>query len=153
MIGFLKKLATLLKNLALGSKLGDYNRKEGTRFRDQNAARPGVQVTRSGIQYEVLRPGDGAHPKFSSRVRVHYTGTLVDGTVFDSSYARGRPLSIRLLSVISGWSEGIRLMPVGSRYRFVIPPDLAYHEQRMGWLIGPSATLVFEVELLEIEMP
>ena len=151
MTGFLRKLATVLKNLVLAPRLGAYNLKAGARFREENGARPNVQITRTGLQYEVLSPGEGPHPNFSSRVRVHYTGNLVDGTVFDSSYARGKPLSIGLLDVISGWREGIRLMPVGSRYRFVIPPDLAYYDRRMGWLIGPSATLVFEVELLEIE--
>jgi FKBP-type peptidyl-prolyl cis-trans isomerase len=154
MPALIRKLATVVKNLALGPRLGDHNLRVGREYIERNRGRPGVHTTRSGLQYEVLREGDGGpRPSFSSRVRVHYTGTLVDGTPFDSSYRRGEPLSIGLLEVISGWREGIRLMSVGSRYRFVIPPDLAYYDRRAGWLIGPSATLVFEVELLAIETP
>ncbi len=150
---FLKKLVAVLRNLILGRRLAGYNLKAGERYREQNRARTGVTITKSGLQYEVLREAEGPHPNFSSRVLVHYAGTLVDGTPFDSSYARGRPLSIGLLEVISGWREGLRLMPVGSRYRFVIPPDLAYYDRRASWIIGPSATLIFEVELLGIEKP
>lgn len=148
---FVKKLVGFLRNLVLGRRVAQYNQREGDRYRAQNGGRSEVTTTSSGLQYEVLREGEGLRPKFSSRVRVHYTGTLVDGTCFDSSYRRGQPLSIGLLEVISGWREGMRLMSVGSHYRFVIPPDLAYYDRRASWLIGPSSTLIFEVELLAIE--
>lgn len=150
---FLQKLVTLARNLVLGRRVAPYNQRVGDRYRAENGARPEVRTTNTGLQYEVLREGEGPHPNFSSRVLVHYSGTLVDGTPFDSSYRRGHPLSIGLLEVISGWREGMRLMGVGSRYRFVIPPDLAYYDRRASWLIGPSSTLVFEVELLAIEKP
>jgi FKBP-type peptidyl-prolyl cis-trans isomerase len=151
MPAMLKKLGAIGRNLLLGRRAGPYNQRMGDRYRAENGARPGVKTTTSGLQYEVLREGEGPHPKFSSQVRVHYSGTLVDGTPFDSSYRRGEPLSIGLLEVISGWREGMRLMSVGSHYRFVIPPDLAYYDRRPSWLIGPSSTLIFEVELLAIE--
>lgn len=147
----LKWLVAVLRNLLLGRRIARYNQRVGDRYRAENGARPEVKTTSSGLQYEVLREGEGPRPKFSSRVRVHYRGTLVDGTPFDSSYRRGKPLSIGLLEVISGWREGMRLMGVGSHYRFVIPPDLAYYDRRASWLIGPSSTLIFEVELLAIE--
>ncbi len=153
MVPFFKKLVTIGRNLVLGRRAAQYNQRVGDRYRAENGARPEVRTTTSGLQYEVLREGEGPHPKFSSQVLVHYRGTLVDGTPFDSSYRRGRPLSIGLLEVISGWREGMRLMSVGSHYRFVIPPDLAYYDRRPSWLIGPASTLVFEVELLAIEKP
>ena len=119
-------------------------------FLKQNAQRPEVQVTDSGLQYEVLTEGTGAKPAATSRVRVHYHGTLVDGTVFDSSVTRGEPLEFALNGVIKGWTEGLQLMTEGSKYRFTIPQDLAYGASGAGSVIGPYSTLVFEVELLAV---
>jgi len=126
------------------------NRKRGEDYLKSNAEQEGVKVTDSGLQYNVITEGDGAKPSASDQVTVHYRGTLVDGTEFDSSYARGEPASFRLNQVIPGWTEGVQLMSVGSKYRFVIPQDLAYGERGAGGAIGPFETLIFEVELLEI---
>ncbi len=126
------------------------NLKIGKTFLEENAQRDGVQVTPSGLQYEVVRAGDGPRPKATDTVRVHYQGTLIDGTEFDSSYGRGEPAVFPLNRVISGWTEGLQLMPVGSEYRFVIPSDLAYGGRNQG-KIGPNSTLIFKVELLGIE--
>ena len=108
-------------------------------------------VTESGLQYEVLTAAEGAQPTIDDTVSVHYAGTLIDGTEFDSSIARGEPASFPLKGVIPGWTEGLQLMNVGSKFRFVIPSDLAYGDRGAGQAIGPGATLVFEVELLEIK--
>lgn len=124
--------------------------KAGELFLTENAKKEGVQVTDSGLQYEVLTQGNGAKPQATDKVRVHYTGSLIDGSVFDSSVARGEPAEFPLNAVIRGWTEGLQLMPVGSIFRFTIPSDLAYGEQGAGGAIPPSSTLVFEVELLDI---
>ena len=126
------------------------NRKRGEEYLKSNAENEGVQVTDSGLQYSVLTQGDGAKPSASDNVTVHYRGTLIDGTEFDSSYSRGEPTSFRLDQVIPGWTEGLQLMNVGSKYRFVIPAELAYGERGAGGAIGPFETLIFEVELLEV---
>ncbi len=123
----------------------------GKQFLEDNAAREEVTVTESGLQWEVLEPGDGEKPTVDATVSVHYVGTLTNGTEFDSSVARGQPAEFPLKGVIPGWTEGLQLMPVGSKYRFVIPSDLAYGERGAGQNIGPNETLVFEVELLEIK--
>lgn len=123
---------------------------EGEAFLTENAAREGVTVTESGLQYEVMTEAEGAKPTEDDTVSVHYVGTLMDGTTFDSSVDRGEPASFPLKGVIPGWTEGLQLMPLGSKFRFVIPSDLAYGERGAGQAIGPGATLVFEVELLEI---
>ena len=123
----------------------------GAVFLAENAERDGVSVTDSGLQYEVLTEGDGDKPTEEDTVSVHYVGTLMDGTEFDSSIARGEPASFPLKGVIPGWTEGLQLMDVGSKYRFVIPSELAYGERGAGEAIGPGETLVFEVELLEIK--
>ena len=125
--------------------------KEGAGFLEENKAREGVQVTESGLQYEVITEAEGPKPTVDDTVSVHYVGTLMDGTEFDSSIARGEPASFPLKGVIPGWTEGLQLMNVGSKYRFVIPSDLAYGERGAGQAIGPGETLVFEVELLEIK--
>jgi FKBP-type peptidyl-prolyl cis-trans isomerase len=127
------------------------NRAEGEAFLTENAQREGVQVTDSGLQYEVLSPGDGPRPEATQTVTVHYRGTLLDGTQFDSSYDRGEPISFALNRVIAGWTEGLQLMPVGSKYKLYIPSDLGYGERGAGGDIGPNATLVFEVELIDIK--
>ncbi|MBV59870.1 FKBP-type peptidyl-prolyl cis-trans isomerase [Abyssibacter profundi] len=124
---------------------------KGEAYRSENAEKDGVNVTDSGLQYEVLEEGDGPKPSAEDKVTVHYKGTLIDGTVFDSSYDRGNPATFPLNGVIPGWTEGVQLMAVGSKYRFVIPPELAYGQRGAGSRIGPNETLVFEVELLEIE--
>lgn len=126
------------------------NVEAGTQYLEENAAREGVVTTDSGLQYEVLEEGDGPRPEPTDQVRIHYRGTLVDGTEFDSSYERGEPAVFGVNAVIPGFSEGLQLMPVGSHYRFVIPSELAYGPAGSPPAIGPSATLVFEVEMLEI---
>ena len=125
----------------------------GVRFLEGNGQRPEVTVTASGLQYEVLEEGEaGANsPSASDTVTVHYHGTLIDGTVFDSSVERNQPATFGLNQVISGWTEGVQLMKVGDKYRFYIPPELAYGETGAGGIIGPNATLIFDVELLEIQ--
>lgn len=129
---------------------GEANRAEGAAYLAENGARDGVTTTESGLQYEVLQAGDGPTPSADDQVRLHYRGTLVDGTEFDSSYSRGEPAVFGVGGVIAGFSEGLQLMPVGSTYRFVIPSDIGYGPQGAGADIGPDATLIFEVELLEI---
>lgn len=124
---------------------------EGQAYLESNKAREGVMVTESGLQYEVLTAAEGAKPSIDDTVSVHYAGTLINGTEFDSSIARGEPASFPLKGVIPGWTEGLQLMNLGSKYRFVIPSDLAYGDRGAGEKIGPGVTLVFEVELLEIK--
>ena len=126
------------------------NSAEGDKFMLENHSKEGVQVTDSGLQYKVLEMGDGAKPSATDKVKVHYRGTLLNGEEFDSSYARGEPISFQLNQVIPGWTEGVQLMPVGSKFMFYIPPDLAYGPAG-GGPIGPNATLIFQVELLDIE--
>jgi FKBP-type peptidyl-prolyl cis-trans isomerase len=125
------------------------NKEEGAAFLVANKDKPGVKVTESGLQYEVVRAGNGPMPKATDVVRVHYKGTLLDGTVFDNSYDRGQPAEFGLAQVIPGWSEGVALMPVGSKYTFWIPSDLGYGEAG-GGPIPANAMLTFEVELMEI---
>ena len=122
----------------------------GQEFLAENAKKDGVVVTESGLQYEVLTEGTGEKPTAASTVRTHYHGTLIDGTVFDSSYDRGQPAEFPVGGVIKGWTEALQLMSVGSKYRLTIPYELAYGEQGAGGAIGPYQTLVFDVELLEI---
>jgi FKBP-type peptidyl-prolyl cis-trans isomerase FkpA len=132
-------------------RVGDKNRADGAAFLAGNRSQKGVLTTSSGLQYMVLREGSGARPMASDTVRVNYEGKLLDGTVFDSSYARGEPVEFPLDRVIAGWTEGVALMPVGAKYRFWIPSDLAYGaEGGPGGTIGPNATLTFDVELLGI---
>lgn len=126
------------------------NRREGEAFLEENAAREGVTTTESGLQYEVLEPGDGPTPSPGDQVTIHYRGTLPDGTEFDSSHQRGEPATFGVSNVIPGFSEGLQLMPVGSRYRLVIPGDLAYGPQGSPPVIGPDQTLIFEIEMLDI---
>lgn len=142
------------KRIAEQMQAASKNLKAGQDFLATNGKKPGVVTTPSGLQYQVITAGTGPKPKESDIVRVHYTGTLLDGTKFDSSLDRGQPATIPLQQVVPGWREGIQLMPVGSKYRLWIPGNLAYGEQGTpGGPIGPNATLVFEVELLGIEKP
>jgi len=122
----------------------------GNRYMAENAARPGVTTLESGLQYEVIKTGTGAKPGPTDTVSTHYHGTLIDGTVFDSSVDRGVPAEFPVNRVIAGWTEALQLMAVGSKWRLVIPPELAYGERGTGGVIPPQATLVFEVELLDI---
>jgi len=130
--------------------VAEENTARGETFLTENAAREGVVVTESGLQYEVIREGEGARPGPDDRVSVHYKGTLIDGTQFDSSYDRGEPAQFGVGGVIAGFSEGLQLMTVGSHYRLYIPAELGYGAQGTGANIGPNATLIFELELLEI---
>lgn len=132
------------------SASAERNQAEGEAFLAENAAKEGVKTTESGLQYEVLEQGEGPTPTAEDQVRIHYTGTLVDGTKFDSSHDRGEPAVFPVGGVIPGFTEALQLMPVGSKYRVVIPSDLAYGPQGAGGQIGPNATLIFEIELLEI---
>ncbi len=135
---------------AAAAEQGKAARVEGEKFLADNAKRPGVVTTPSGLQYEVLVEGNGNKPSARDTVRCHYEGTLIDGTVFDSSYRRNSPAEFGLQQVIKGWTEGVQLMREGGKYRFYIPYHLAYGEQGAGGSIPPYAALVFTVELLKV---
>lgn len=130
---------------------GKAAREAGENFLAENAKREGVKVTETGLQYEVLTPALGIKPTPTDTVICHYEGRLIDGTVFDSSYRRGEPASFPLQGVIRGWTEGLQLMSIGSKFRFFIPFDLAYGAQGAGGSIPPYAALIFDVELIGIE--
>lgn len=123
------------------------NLKAGQEFLEQNKTKPGVVETPSGLQYEVMTEGNGPKPGPTSKVTCHYHGTLIDGTVFDSSVKRGQPATFPLNMVIKGWTEALQLMPTGSKWRLFLPAHLAYGERQTG-SIGPNSTLIFEVELI-----
>ncbi|WP_258541510.1 FKBP-type peptidyl-prolyl cis-trans isomerase [Parvicella tangerina] len=126
------------------------NKKEGEEFLADNAKKEGVVTLPSGMQYEIITEGNGAIPTANDKVKTHYHGTLIDGTVFDSSVERGQPATFGVTQVIKGWQEALQLMPVGSKWRLYIPYDLAYGERGAGGQIGPFATLIFDIELIEI---
>lgn len=126
------------------------NLKAGQDFLDTNKNKPGVVALPSGLQYEVITEGTGIKPLATNEVTCHYHGTLIDGTVFDSSVKRGQPATFPLNAVIKGWTEGLQLMPTGSKWRFFIPPHLGYGDRQVSAQIGPNSTLVFEVELLGV---
>jgi FKBP-type peptidyl-prolyl cis-trans isomerase FklB len=126
------------------------NLKAGQEFLEANKLKQGVVTLPSGLQYEVITEGSGIKPLARNKVTCHYHGTLIDGTIFDSSVKRGQPATFPLNMVIKGWTEGLQLMGVGSKWRFFIPPQLAYGDRQTGAQIGPNSTLVFEVELLEV---
>ena len=126
------------------------NLKAGEDFLEQNKKREGVMTTASGLQYEVLSEGSGAKPNATDKVKCHYHGTLINGSVFDSSVQRGQPATFPLNMVIKGWTEALQLMSVGSKYRLFLHPTLAYGERQTGAVIGPNSTLIFDVELLAI---
>ena len=136
-----KKLAAdAANNLAIGEK-----------FLAENAKKPGIITTESGLQYKILTTGDGKQPKASDTVTTHYVGTLIDGREFDSSVKRGQPASFPVNGVIKGWTEALQLMHVGDKWQLFIPPDLAYGATKRGELIEPNSTLIFEIELLDIK--
>ncbi len=142
---------TFLKELETG--LSKDNQELGTKFLAENGKKKGVVTTASGLQYIVVKEGEGDKPKATDTVKVHYCGTLLDGTEFDSSYRRKRPMTFEANRVIKGWTEGLQLMKVGSKFKFFIPSELAYGSRGTRGAIGPNATLIFEVELLAIEKP
>ncbi len=147
-IDFLRRRET--EKQAEQAKLGEVAKQAGEKFLAENAKRAGVTVLPSGLQYEVVSEGSGRKPKATDKVKCHYEGTLVDGTVFDSSRRRGEPAVFPLNGVIRGWTEGLQLMQEGAVYRFFIPYNLAYGENGAGGSIPPYAALVFEVELIEV---
>ena len=132
------------------AKMGEVNKAAGEAFLAENAKRAEVKTTESGLQYEVIAEGNGDKPAASDTVVVHYTGTLIDGTVFDSSVERGTPATFGVTQVIPGWVEALQMMQVGAKWRLYIPSDLAYGPRGAGGAIGPNATLIFDVELLQI---
>ena len=136
---------------SVNSAKGEANKKAGEEFLAENAKKEGVTVLPSGLQYKVITEGTGEKPGLTSMVSVHYTGTLIDGTEFDSSHKRGQPATFPVNGVISGWTEALQLMPEGSKWMLYIPSDLAYGEQAAGPDIGPNSTLIFEVELLSVD--
>jgi FKBP-type peptidyl-prolyl cis-trans isomerase len=130
--------------------LSEKNKKEGEAFLEANKTKEGVKTTESGLQYKILKAGDGKTPKAEDSVTVHYRGTLIDGTEFDSSIKRGQPAKFQVGGVIKGWTEALQLMPAGSKWQIFVPSALAYAERGAGPLIGPNAVLIFEVELVSI---
>jgi FKBP-type peptidyl-prolyl cis-trans isomerase FkpA len=124
---------------------------KGEKFLEDNAKKPGIQVTASGLQYEILTEGSGRSPKATDTVEVHYEGTLISGTVFDSSYRRGETIEFPLNRVIAGWTEGVQLMKEGAKFRFFIPSRLAYGPRGEGRDIGPNEALIFVVELFKVK--
>lgn len=136
---------------AAAAEIGKANRQAGEAFLAENGKRPEVKTTASGLQYEIIEEGDGPSPVAGDQVTVHYTGRLIDGTVFDSSVERGAPATFGVTQVIPGWVEALQLMKVGSKWRLFIPSALAYGPQGAGGVIGPNQTLIFDVELIKIE--
>jgi FKBP-type peptidyl-prolyl cis-trans isomerase FklB len=132
-------------------EISDKNKKEGEEFLAENKNKEGVITLPSGLQYKVIKEGDGNLPKATDTVTVHYRGTLIDGTEFDSSYGRGEPATFPVNGVIPGWTEALQLMKAGSKWQLFIPSNLAYGERGAGGRIGPNSTLVFDVELLSIK--
>lgn len=135
---------------ALQNKMSEKGQGEGKAFLEANATRKEVVTLASGLQYEIMTAGTGAIPTAKDSVKVHYHGTTIDGNIFDSSVRRGEPATFGVTQVISGWVEALQLMPVGSKWKLFIPSDLAYGAQGAGQAIAPHATLIFEVELLDI---
>ena len=147
---YVKENSEAIKAKALEAKYGE-NKAAGIKFLEENKAKEGVVTTESGLQYKVIKAGKGEIPSKTSTVKVNYKGTLIDGTEFDSSYKRNAPATFRADQVIKGWTEALTMMPVGSKWELYIPQELAYGSRETGGLIKPFSTLIFEVELLEIE--
>jgi FKBP-type peptidyl-prolyl cis-trans isomerase FklB len=137
----------------LSSAKGEKNKKAGEEFLKNNKSKKGVVTTPSGLQYEIVKQGTGVTPKDTDMVEVHYNGTLIDGKVFDSSVQRGQPVTFPVNGVIKGWTEALKMMPVGSKWKLYIPSELGYGEQRAGKDIEPNSVLIFDVELLSIKKP
>jgi FKBP-type peptidyl-prolyl cis-trans isomerase FklB len=133
--------------------VGEKNVADGVKFLAENKSKSGMKTTASGLQYKVIKEGSGAQPKVTDTVTVHYRGTLINGTEFDSSYKRGQPASFPVNGVIKGWTEALQLMKAGSKYQLFIPSSLAYGERAAGADIAPNSTLIFEVELLDVKQP
>lgn len=138
------------KLFEMKNEKAEANLKAGEKFLEENGKKPGVVVLASGLQYEIITEGTGPKPSAKNKVTCHYHGTLIDGTVFDSSVQRGQPATFPLNMVIKGWTEGLQLMTQGSKWRFFIPPQLGYGDRQVSAQIGPNSTLIFEVELLGI---
>ena len=144
--------AALVATFSVAPLMADPNLEKGEAFLKENAAKEGVKTTASGLQYKVLKEGTGKSPKATDTVEVHYKGTLLDGTEFDSSYKRSAPATFPLNRVIPGWTEGVQLMKEGAKYQFTIPSKLAYGESGTpGGPIPPNSTLIFEVELISVK--
>lgn len=135
---------------AAAAKMGEVNEAAGKQFLDENGKRVEVKTTASGLQYEVINEGSGKQPTASDRVTVHYTGKLIDGTVFDSSVERGEPATFGVTQVIPGWVEALQMMKEGAKWRLFIPSNLAYGPNGAGNVIGPNSTLIFDVELIKV---
>jgi FKBP-type peptidyl-prolyl cis-trans isomerase FklB len=149
MSAFQERMRTAQEELA--NKAGKANREDGEAFLAANKAKDGVITTDSGLQYKVLESGTGATPTIDSTVETHYEGTLIDGTVFDSSYRRGESISFPVNGVIAGWTEALQLMKEGDVWELYIPSDLAYGARGAGGMIGPHSTLKFKIELLKVK--
>lgn len=141
----------MAKQEELAKKLAEKNKKEGEDFFAKNKGKEGVKTLASGLQYKVIKAGAGKKPTINDSVTTHYQGTLVDGTEFDSSYKRGQPVTFPVSGVIAGWTEALQLMEEGAKWQLFIPPNLAYGERGTGGVIGPNATLIFEIELISIQ--
>ncbi|ATU46729.1 peptidylprolyl isomerase [Acinetobacter junii] len=139
------------KQLVEFQEQAEKNAQEGKNFLAENAKKPDIITTKSGLQYQVLQQGTGKSPKLTSTVKVNYEGRLIDGTVFDSSIARNHPVEFKLNQVISGWTEGVQTMKEGGKSRFFVPSNLAYGDVGAGDAIGPNSTLIFDIELLEVK--
>ena len=132
------------------AKLQDVNKKAGEQYLAENAKRPEVHTTASGLQYEIIKEGEGASPKVTDKVTVHYTGALIDGRVFDSSVERGEPATFGVSQVIPGWVEALQMMKPGAEWRIFVPSHLAYGPQGAGGIIGPNMTLIFDIKLIKV---
>lgn len=138
------------KQMEQMNAMAETNQTEGAAFLEANKSNEGVKVTASGLQYIVVEEGTGARPTADSTVQVHYTGTLIDGTKFDSSYDRGQPAQFPLKGVIAGWTEALQLMKVGGKMKIFVPPSIGYGDRGAPPVIGPNATLIFDIELIDI---
>jgi FKBP-type peptidyl-prolyl cis-trans isomerase len=141
----------MAKQAEIMQKLSEKNKADGEKFLAENAKKEGVKTLPSGLQYKEIAPGTGKSPKTTDTVTTHYKGTLIDGTVFDSSYKRGQPATFQVSGVIPGWTEALQLMKEGAKWQLFVPSNLAYGERGAGREIGPNATLIFEVELISVK--